>query len=334
MKKFLSSFGILLLIVAAVTSCNKNNDIVAKPIITGIEVGSGNNKVAYAGSDLHIEAEVTATATIENIVVEIHPEAGSGWEFSQAFTDGYTGNKNATLHEHIEIPANAVAGDYHLHIKVADKSGNVTVAESELKIERKNPSAALIFTGITGNGVEGHGDHFHGLGAAIEGSSDTVLFDEAGTAISNAHLHLEPESIYKVALKTYDASGAETQNKYIANATTAANYKAFLIGGDFILNPNSPAGEGAIFQTRELQYADGTTVSGATSTTGVTSYFIVGHANQGEKDVRFVMRKLNAGIKANITRLDWNRTDYATAFAGANELELKFEIHAEEGHDH
>ncbi len=60
----------------------------------------------------------------------------------------------------------------------------------------------------------------------------------------------------------------------------------------------------------------------------------MGHANQGEKDVQFVMRKLNAGVKATITRVDWNRADYATAFAGANELELKFEIHAEDGHDH
>ncbi len=334
MKKFLSSVSVLLLLIIAVTSCNKDNDVVAKPTVTGLEVGSGNNKTAYAGSDLHIEAEVAATATIENIVIEIHPEAGAGWEFSQAFTDGYTGNKNATLHEHIEIPASAAAGNYHLHIKVADRSGNVTVAESDLKIERKNPSAALIFTSVTGNGVEGHGDHFHGLGAAVEGASDTILFDEKGAAISNGHLHLEPESIYKIALKTYDAGGAETQNRYIANATTAASYKAFLIGGDFILNPDSPAGEGAIFQTRELQYADGTTVSGATNTTGVISYFLVGHANEGEKDVRFVMRKLNAGVKPAITRLDWNRTDYATAFAGTNELELKFEIHAEEGHDH
>ncbi|MCH5714822.1 DUF4625 domain-containing protein [Niabella hibiscisoli] len=334
MKKFLSSFSIFLLLVAAVTSCNKNEDIVAKPIVTGLEVGTGNNKTAYAGSDLHIEGDIVATGTIENVVVEIHPKAGSGWLFNQAFTDGYTGNKNANFHEHIEIPANAAAGDYNLQVKVADKSGNVTVVESALKIERKNPSAALIFTKITGTGVEGHGDHFHGLAAAIEGASDTILFDEKGTAISNAHLHLEPESIYKIGLKTYNASGAETQNQYIANAAAAANYKAFLTGGSFILNPNSPAGEGAIFQTRETQYADGTTVSGATSTTGVISYFIVGHANQGEKDVAFVMRKLNANVKPTITRVDWNRTDYATAFAGTNELELKFEIHAEDGHDH
>ncbi len=334
MKKFLSSLSIVLLLIAAVTSCNKNDDIVIKPVISALEVGTGNNKTAYAGSDLHIEGEIVAAGTIENVVVEIHPATGSGWEFNQAFTDGYTGSKNATFHEHIKIPASAAAGNYHLHVKVADRSGNVTVMESDLKIERKNPSAALIFTKVTGTGVEGHGDHFHGLGAGVEGASDTILFDEKGTAISNAHLHLEPESIYKLALKTYNAGGAETQNQYIANATAAANYKAFLIGGNFVLNPNSPAGEGAIFQTRELQYADGTTVSGATNTTGVISYFLVGHANQGEKDVSFLMRKLNSGVKATITRVDWNRTDYATAFAGANELDLKFEIHAEEGHDH
>ncbi|WP_346238466.1 DUF4625 domain-containing protein [Niabella insulamsoli] len=334
MKKILSNVSVAILLTASIASCHKKDDVVSQPVITGLEVGTGNNKMAYAGSDLHIEGAITAVGTIENIVVEIHPESGAGWEFSQAFTDGYSGTKNATLHEHIDIPSGAAAGAYHLRIKVTDRLGNVAVAESDLRIERKSPSAALIFTSVTGTGVEGHGDHFHGLGSAIEGLSDTILFDETGVAISNAHLHLEPESIYKIALKTYDASGVETQYQYIANAAAAANYKAFLIGGNFILNPNSPTHEGAIFQTRETAYADGTTVSGAISTTGVTSYFLVGHANEGEKDVTFVMRRLNAGVKPTITRVDWNRADYATAFAGSNELELKFEIHAEEEHDH
>jgi hypothetical protein len=148
--------------------------------------------------------------------------------------------------------------------------------------------------------------------------------------ISNGHLHPEATGIYRITLKTYDASGNETQNKFIADAGTAEGYKAFLVGGDFVLNPKTTGETGAIFQTRETQYADGTAVTGgATKTTGVTSYFKAGVDNKSEKDVTFVMRKLNAGVKATITRSDWNRNDYATAFAGTNELELKFEIHAE-----
>ena len=128
------------------------------------------------------------------------------------------------------------------------------------------------------------------MGGAVEGTPVTVTFDENGNAISGGHLHLDPDGIYKISLKTYDANGAETQNQYIANATAAANYKAFLAGGSFILNINSTDGKGAIFQTRETQYADGTAVSGATNTTGVTTYFRVGDDNEGEKEVTFIMR--------------------------------------------
>lgn len=324
----------LLLFLLTFSACKKEEDTVAKPSVNNLEIGLGNNKIGYPGSDIHIEGEVVAPGTIASIKVTIHPESGSGWEFDKTYTEGYAGAKNAEFHEHIDIPANAAVGDYHVHIVITDQKGNTTTAESELTIEQKDPSAALVFTPITGSGIEPHNDHFDGLGSAEEGTPVTVTFDEDGNAISNGHLHLDPDGIYKISLKTYDANGAETQNQYIADATAAANYKAFLIGGSFILNINSADGNGAIFQTRETQYADGTAVSGAVNTTGVTSYFRVGDDNEGEKEVTFIMRKLNAEVKATITRTDWNREDYATAFGGTNELELKFEIHAEEGHDH
>lgn len=323
----------VILFTLAFSACNKDKDVVVKPTITGLEVGMENSKVANPGGDLHLDAEIVAPGNIANIKVEIHPEGSTGWIYDQTFTEGYHGVKNVDFHEHIDIPANAAVGDYHLHLVVTDQKGNTTTAEAKFRLELKDPSAALVFTKITGSGVVAHNDHFDGLGGAVEGISFTVTFDENGNAISGGHLHLDPDGIYKVSLKTYNASGAETQNQYIANAATAANYKAFLAGGSFILNINSAAGNGAIFQTRETQYADGTAVSGATNTTGVTTYFRMGDDNKGEKDVTFIMRRLNAGVKATITRTDWNRADYATAFAGANELQLKFEIHAEE-HGH
>ncbi|WP_207515276.1 DUF4625 domain-containing protein [Longitalea luteola] len=328
--QFLRILCLVFLVVAGVIGCKKDKDIVAKPTIDNLEIGTANSKKAFAGSDLHLEADLAAAGTLENVVVEITSTSAGGWQFSEAFTEGITGTKNANLHEHIDIPATVAPGAYRIFIKVTDKAGQVTIVESELIIEKQNPSAALVFTKVTGEGLEAHGDHFHGLGTAIDGSSDTVTFDDKGTIIANGHLHLEATGIYKVALKTYDASGNETQNKFIANAATAENYKAFLIGGNFVLNPNTTGETGAIFQTRETTYADGTAVTGgATKTTGVISYFIAGIDNKAAKDVTFVMRKVNPGVKPTITRLDWNRTDYATAFAGTNELELKFEIHAE-----
>ncbi len=97
--------------------------------------------------------------------------------------------------------------------------------------------AELILTEVSGAGVEAHGDHFHGLGGAVEGESTVIKFDADGTATSNGHLHLEADAVYKIELKAWDHTGKEVQNDFIASKSVASDYKAFLLGGDFILNP-------------------------------------------------------------------------------------------------
>jgi len=192
----------------------------------------------------------------------------------------------------------------------------------------------LVFTEL-GEGPHPHGNHFHGLTDAPEVKILTVKFDEEGKATANGHLHLEGESVYKLELKAWDYEGKEVQQAFIADSATASNYKAFLIGGNFILNQNTEKETGAIFQPRELEFGDGKQVTGAggTGTTGILSYFTIGEDNEEPtKQVRYVLRRLDAGVKAKITRNDWNAADYKTKFAGENVLELAFEIHA--GHDH
>ncbi|MDQ8003576.1 MAG: hypothetical protein REI64_02185 [Pedobacter sp.] len=189
--------------------------------------------------------------------------------------------------------------------------------------------AELIFTEVDGHA---HGDHFHDLADRTNGKQTVVKFNNKGAAISGGHLHLEAEAVYKLQLKAWDYTGKEVQNDFITNKATADNYKAFLVGGNFILNANTTNESGAIFQPRETTYGDGTAVSGSggIATTGVVSYFTIGHSNEGAtKNVSFILRKVNAGVKATITRADWNRSDYATAFAGQDVLKLNFEIHAE-----
>lgn len=195
--------------------------------------------------------------------------------------------------------------------------------------------STLTLTEVSGEAVHAHGDHFHGLDEGTEGETIVIEFDENGIATKNGHLHLEADAVYKIELKAWDYEGKEVQNSFIADKATADNYKAFLIGGDFKLNPDSETEDGAIFQPREQKYADGSAVNGKYETTGVLSYFTVGHENEGPtKEVTYVLRKLNDGVKAKIERTDWNRTDYSTVFAGENVLQLKFEIHAEHGHAH
>jgi len=204
--------------------------------------------------------------------------------------------------------------------------------EETLPVQEGIQRSELILTEVSGEGVGAHGDHFHGLDAGTEGESITVKFDETGKATSGGHLHLEADAVYKIELKAWDHTGKEVQNDFIASKSAAANYKAFLTGGNFTLNAATEDESGAIFQPREKKYADGTDVTGALETTGILSYFTVGHSNEGAtKVVSYIIRKLKAGEKEKITRSDW-QTD--TKFEGENVLKLTFEVHAEEGHHH
>lgn len=193
----------------------------------------------------------------------------------------------------------------------------------------------LILTEVTGAAIEAHGDHFHGLTDLTEGTPIVIKFNDKGAATANGHLHLEADATYKIQLKAWDYTGKEVQNDCIASKAMADNYKSFLVGGNFVLNKDSQHESGAIFQPREATYGDGTAVTGATQTTGILTYFTIGHDNEGAtKEVSYILRKLDNGVKATITRSDWNHNDYATKFAGEDVLKLNFEIHAEEGHGH
>jgi len=115
------------------TSCDKDDDV-AKPAISGLELGIGDSHIAYIGADLHIEAEIEAEGRIDVITVEIHQEEGSSDEIEASY-DEFSGLKNTTFHKHVDIPAETEAGTYHVHITVTDQEGNQTTVEDEITIE-------------------------------------------------------------------------------------------------------------------------------------------------------------------------------------------------------
>lgn len=317
------------------SSCKKDDvdpPITTKPEIGALEIGSDNNKTVQAGSDLHLEGDIVAEALIDKIEIEIHQEGGS-FKFAKIYTEEkYVGKKNVTFHEHVDIPAVAPAGKYHFHLTVTDKAGNSNTVESPLTIQASAVNAAykLIFTEVNGSA---HGNHFHDLADKENVEPTTISFDNTGKAIAG-HAHLKPDGIYKIELKQFDANAKEIQGQYIKNKTTADNYKAFLTGAAFVLNSKSTNESGAIFQPKETKYEDGTTVNGAIETTGVITYFTAGKDNEGEKQVVYVLRKFSdSTTKSNITRDDWNHSDYVTKYPGADVIKLSFELHAEEGED-
>lgn len=113
------------------TSCNKDDDSAAKPVVSGLELGLNNSQIGIIGSDLHIEAEVVAEARISRIEVLIHQEDNSAaWTFDSVYTE-FAGLKNTTFHKHIDIPLNVIAGTYCFHFIVTDEDGQQTAIEIE-----------------------------------------------------------------------------------------------------------------------------------------------------------------------------------------------------------
>ncbi|MBN7811827.1 DUF4625 domain-containing protein [Algoriphagus sp. H41] len=134
------------LMALALFSCKDDEDVTFDaPVISGFEFGEGGTHStegsAYRGSDLHLEAEILAEATVASITVTIHGHdlpVGEGeeeWDFSQTYTDDKYLVKNPTFHEHIDIPANAPAGEYHIVMEVTDEAGKTTEVEGHLDVK-------------------------------------------------------------------------------------------------------------------------------------------------------------------------------------------------------
>lgn len=136
-------FAIIIAAGIMFTSCNKDEEI-AKPVITIHELGDGdshgNEHIAKVGGELHMDIDVVAEGKIDVIQVIIHPEGEhhekdghDKWELNTVYTK-FSGLKNTTFHEHVEIDSTAEAGDYHFDFIVTDMEGNQSNAEAELEI--------------------------------------------------------------------------------------------------------------------------------------------------------------------------------------------------------
>ena len=133
MKNIILTIAAVAALAFLPVSCKKDN-APAKPVVTFTEVGHDNSKHAMRGDDMHLEAEIVAEGLIKRIDVEIHKENG-GFEIEKSFTEGkYIGVKNTEFHEHIDIPAEAPLGEYHLHFTVTDQAGQTVTAEEHIEV--------------------------------------------------------------------------------------------------------------------------------------------------------------------------------------------------------
>jgi hypothetical protein len=146
MKLYSTSMAMIAIFSIFLVSCDKNTP----PKVTLHELGLNNTKTVQQGSDLHIDAEIIAPLKIASIQLIIHSEdehpahvsmktmstgeVSIEWKVDSIYTKGYVGVKNAEFHEHIQVPATANLGHYHVHIKVTDMEGNQTIKEDEIEV--------------------------------------------------------------------------------------------------------------------------------------------------------------------------------------------------------
>ncbi len=144
MNKRIFLFTMILGAALIFAACD-DDDTIAKPEITIMELGEGdshgNDRTGKVGGELHIEAEIVAEGKIDVVQVIIHPEGehhksavdGNEWELDTTYTK-FSGLKNTTFHEHVDIANWAEPGEYHFDMIVTDMEGNQSSAEAELEI--------------------------------------------------------------------------------------------------------------------------------------------------------------------------------------------------------
>lgn len=122
------------------SSCSDED--VNVPRVEIIELGYENSGIAYAGNDLHIDAEIVAEGKIENVRLTIlaamdhlkDSHEHTEWEVDSTYVNGFTGLKNSSFHEHIDVPVYAEEGEYHLHLSVTDMEGNQYSEEAHFEV--------------------------------------------------------------------------------------------------------------------------------------------------------------------------------------------------------
>lgn len=145
MKSNFKILAIITFIGLFLHSCSNDDDVIFNaPVISNFEYGEGGShsteRVAYKGSDIHLEAEINAEATVSSIAISIHShdltpgDNEIDWDFEKVFTDSNYLVINPTFHEHIDIPTNIPAGEYHIELVVTDELGNSTEVEGHIEI--------------------------------------------------------------------------------------------------------------------------------------------------------------------------------------------------------
>ncbi len=134
----------LYLLITFIAFGCKLEETVMPPIIETLELGYHDSGTVMAGGDLHFDAEIVAEGRVDVARVEISiKEAPQSNGHSEWVADTlyfkYKGLLNVEVHEHIEVPQNAVAGTYIFRISVVDLFGQLTAVNRVFEVTPFDP---------------------------------------------------------------------------------------------------------------------------------------------------------------------------------------------------
>ncbi|WP_405414558.1 DUF4625 domain-containing protein [Maribacter sp. Asnod1-A12] len=92
------------------------------------------------GEDFHAEFMINAVNGIHSITVDIHAhgltvaEGEEEWDFEAEYLEGYHEETEVEFHQHIDVPATAPAGEYHMVFTVEDEDGNTEEYDTHIDI--------------------------------------------------------------------------------------------------------------------------------------------------------------------------------------------------------
>ena len=74
------------------------------------------------------------------MTVDVHAhglEVGEGeveWDFEQSYSEKYHEQSEVEFHEHIDVPATAPAGEYHILFIIEDEEGNTFEYDTHIDV--------------------------------------------------------------------------------------------------------------------------------------------------------------------------------------------------------
>lgn len=109
-----------------------------KPTYEDLEIGSGNNKSGIIGRDFHFNANILAGSKIMNITLRIRQKPDKTydkkWDGFEKKWPEHVGAKNAEVHSHFNIPADASEGVHDFFLIIEDENGQKIEHKADLTL--------------------------------------------------------------------------------------------------------------------------------------------------------------------------------------------------------